>query len=175
MTDFWTDYGVVVALGCAAAAVVYGLLITQRLLAKSPGNEQMQEISGAVQEGASAYLKRQYMIIAGVGVVVAMLLIPLQNVETAIGFVIGGDPLRRRRVHRDEPLGPRERAGRRGGPRRHPAGARHRLQGRLGHRPARRRARAARRGGLLRRAADLPDLTDKDASTPSSASASAAR
>src|SRR6476646_133954 len=50
----------------------------------------MQEISGAVQEGASAYLKRQYTIIAGVGVVVAILLIPLQNVETAIGFVIGG-------------------------------------------------------------------------------------
>ncbi len=90
MTKFFTDYGVVVALGCAAAAVVYGLLVTQRLLAKSPGNEQMQEISGAVQEGASAYLKRQYMIIAGVGVVVAILLIPLQNVETAIGFVIGG-------------------------------------------------------------------------------------
>jgi len=90
LTDFWTDYGIVVALGCAAAAVVYGLLVTQRLLAKSPGNEQMQEISGAVQEGASAYLKRQYTIIAGVGVVVAILLIPLQNVETAIGFVIGG-------------------------------------------------------------------------------------
>ena len=90
MTDFWTDYGVVVALGCSAAAVVYGLLVTQRLLAKSPGNDQMQEISGAVQEGASAYLKRQYMIIAGVGLVVAILLIPLQNVETALGFAIGG-------------------------------------------------------------------------------------
>ena len=90
MTKFLTDYGIVVALGCAAAAVLYGLLITQRLLAKSPGNDQMQEISGAVQEGASAYLKRQYMIIAGVGVVVAVLLIPLQNVQTAIGFVIGG-------------------------------------------------------------------------------------
>src|SRR5690242_6404646 len=50
----------------------------------------MQEISGAVQEGASAYLKRQYMIIAGVGVIVAILLIPLQNIETGIGFVIGG-------------------------------------------------------------------------------------
>jgi K(+)-stimulated pyrophosphate-energized sodium pump len=90
LTKFWTDYGILVALGCAAAAVVYGLLVTQRLLAKSPGNERMQEISGAVQEGASAYLKRQYTIIAGVGVVVAILLIPLQNVETAIGFVIGG-------------------------------------------------------------------------------------
>jgi K(+)-stimulated pyrophosphate-energized sodium pump len=90
MTDFLTDYGVVVALGCGATAVVYGLLITQRLLSKSPGNDQMQEISLAVQEGASAYLKRQYMIIAGVGAVVALLLIPLQNVETAIGFFIGG-------------------------------------------------------------------------------------
>ncbi len=90
MTKFLTDYGIVVALGCAAAAVVYGLLVTQRLLAKSPGNERMQEISGAIQEGASAYLKRQYTIIAGVGVVVAILLIPLQNWETAIGFVVGG-------------------------------------------------------------------------------------
>jgi K(+)-stimulated pyrophosphate-energized sodium pump len=90
LTDFFTDYGIVVALGCSAAAVVYGLLVTQRLLAKSPGNAEMQEISGAVQEGASAYLKRQYMIIAGVGVVVAILLIPLQNIETAIGFLIGG-------------------------------------------------------------------------------------
>jgi K(+)-stimulated pyrophosphate-energized sodium pump len=90
LTDFFTDYGVVVALGCAAAAVVYGLLVTQRLLAKSPGNELMREISGAVQEGASAYLTRQYTIIAGVGIVVAILLIPLQNVETAIGFGIGG-------------------------------------------------------------------------------------
>src|SRR3954451_10650242 len=90
LTEFWTHYGVVVALGCSAAAVVCGLLVTQRLLAKSPGNERMQEISGAVQEGASAYLKRQYMIIAGVGVIVAIVFIPLQNVETAVGFVIGG-------------------------------------------------------------------------------------
>ena len=90
MTDFLTDYGVAFALGCAGAAVVYGLLITQRLLAKPAGNEKMVEISGAIQEGASAYLKRQYTIIAGVGVVIAVLLIPLQNVETAIGFVIGG-------------------------------------------------------------------------------------
>jgi len=90
LTDFLTDYGVVFALGCAAAAVVYGLLITQRLLAKPAGNDRMVEISSAIQEGASAYLKRQYTIIAGVGVVVALLLIPLQNVETAIGFVIGG-------------------------------------------------------------------------------------
>jgi K(+)-stimulated pyrophosphate-energized sodium pump len=41
LTDFLTDYGVVFALGCAGAAVVYGLLITQRLLAKPAGNDKM--------------------------------------------------------------------------------------------------------------------------------------
>jgi K(+)-stimulated pyrophosphate-energized sodium pump len=89
LTDFLTSYGPVVALACAGLAVVYGLLITQRLLALSPGNERMQEISGAVQEGARAYLTRQYTIIAGVAVVLAIGLIPLQNFATAMGFVIG--------------------------------------------------------------------------------------
>ncbi len=90
MTSFLTDYGVVVALVCAGAAVVYGLIITQRLLAKSPGNERMQEISGAVQEGAKAYLNRQYTIIAAVAVPIAIVLWLLQDYQTAIGFVIGG-------------------------------------------------------------------------------------
>ncbi len=90
MTSFLTDYGVVVALVCAGAAVLYGLIITQRLLAKSPGNERMQEISGAVQEGAQAYLNRQYTIIAAVAVPIAIVLWLLQDEKTAIGFVIGG-------------------------------------------------------------------------------------
>ncbi len=90
MTSFLTDYGVVVALICAGAAVIYGLLITQRLLKRSPGNERMQEISGAVQEGARAYLSRQYTIIGAVAVPIAILLLLLQNWETALGFVIGG-------------------------------------------------------------------------------------
>jgi K(+)-stimulated pyrophosphate-energized sodium pump len=90
LTSFLTDYGVVVALVCAGAAVAYGLIITQRLLAKSPGNERMQEISGAVQEGASAYLRRQYTIIGAVAIPIAILLLGLQNWETALGFVIGG-------------------------------------------------------------------------------------
>jgi K(+)-stimulated pyrophosphate-energized sodium pump len=90
LTDFLTDYGVVVALVCAGAAVAYGLIVTQRLLAKSPGNERMQEISGAVQEGAKAYLNRQYMIIAAVAVPIAIVLWLLQDYKTAIGFVIGG-------------------------------------------------------------------------------------
>jgi K(+)-stimulated pyrophosphate-energized sodium pump len=90
LTSFLTEYGVVVALVCAGAAVVYGLIVTQRLLAKSPGNDRMQEISGAVQEGAKAYLNRQYTIIAAVAVPIAIVLWILQDYQTAIGFVIGG-------------------------------------------------------------------------------------
>jgi K(+)-stimulated pyrophosphate-energized sodium pump len=89
LTDFLTDYGVVVALVCAAAAVVYGLIVTQRLLAKPAGNDRMQEISGAVQEGAQAYLNRQYTIIAALAIPIAILLLVLQDPETAIGFLIG--------------------------------------------------------------------------------------
>jgi K(+)-stimulated pyrophosphate-energized sodium pump len=89
LTSFLREYGVVVALVCAGAAVAYGLLITRRLLALSPGNDRMREISGAVQEGAQAYLTRQYTIIAAVAVPIAVLLLLLQNYKTAIGFLIG--------------------------------------------------------------------------------------
>jgi K(+)-stimulated pyrophosphate-energized sodium pump len=89
LTDFLTDYGVVLALVCAAAAVIYGLIVTQRLLAKPAGNERMREISGAVQEGAQAYLNRQYTIIAAVAVPLAIVLLLLQDWRTALGFVIG--------------------------------------------------------------------------------------
>jgi K(+)-stimulated pyrophosphate-energized sodium pump len=89
LTDFLTDYGVVIALVCAAAAVIYGLIVTQRLLAKPAGNDRMREISGAVQEGAQAYLNRQYTIIAAVAVPIAILLLLLQDWKTALGFVIG--------------------------------------------------------------------------------------
>ncbi len=90
MSDFLTDHGVVVALVCAALAVVYGLLTTRSLLALSPGNAEMQRISGAVQEGARAYLNRQYTTIAIVGVVLFVALIPIQDIYVAVGFAIGG-------------------------------------------------------------------------------------
>jgi K(+)-stimulated pyrophosphate-energized sodium pump len=90
LTEFLTDYGILIALVCAGAGVLYGIFITQGLLAKSPGNDRMQEISGAIQEGARAYLNRQYTIIAAVAVPLAIALALIQNVDTAIGFVIGG-------------------------------------------------------------------------------------
>ena len=90
MSDFLTDHGVVIALVCAGLALVYGVVTTRSLLALSPGNERMVAISRAVQEGAQAYLRRQYLTIAVVGVVLFIILIPLQNIEVAIGFAIGG-------------------------------------------------------------------------------------
>src|SRR5271155_4827086 len=90
LSSFLTNHGVVVALVCAACAVVYGLVTTRSLLALSPGNEKMQSISLAVQQGARAYLNRQYTTIAVVGVVLFIALIFIQNIAVACGFAIGG-------------------------------------------------------------------------------------
>ncbi|HZO59730.1 MAG TPA: sodium-translocating pyrophosphatase [Solirubrobacterales bacterium] len=90
MTEFLTDWGVVVALACAGVAVIYGAVTTRWLLAQSPGNEQMQSISKAVQEGAAAYLNRQYTIIGMVAIVIVIALAIALDVKTAIGFIIGG-------------------------------------------------------------------------------------
>ncbi|MDQ3675748.1 MAG: sodium-translocating pyrophosphatase [Actinomycetota bacterium] len=90
MSDFLTDHGVVVALVCAGLAVLYGALTTRSLLTLSPGNEKMVTISKAVQEGASAYLRRQYTTIGIVGAVLFVVLIPLQSIAVAVGFALGG-------------------------------------------------------------------------------------
>jgi K(+)-stimulated pyrophosphate-energized sodium pump len=90
LSSFLTHHGVVVALVCAAAAIVYGAATSRSLLALSPGNERMRSISAAVQEGASAYLNRQYTTIGGVGVILFVALIPIQNIRVAVGFLIGG-------------------------------------------------------------------------------------
>jgi K(+)-stimulated pyrophosphate-energized sodium pump len=90
LSSFLTNHGVVVALLCAACAVIYGLQTTRSLLALSPGNEKMQGISLAVQQGARAYLNRQYTTIALVGVALFVALIFIQNIAVACGFAIGG-------------------------------------------------------------------------------------
>ena len=90
MSSFLAHHGVIIALVCAAAAVTYGVVTSRALLALSPGNETMRTISAAVQEGARAYLNRQYTTIAGVGVILFIVLIPIQNIRVAIGFAIGG-------------------------------------------------------------------------------------
>jgi len=90
LSNFLTNHGVVVALVCAACAVLYGALTARSLLALSPGNERMQSISAAIQAGAKAYLNRQYTTIAAVGVVLFVALIFVQNIAVAAGFAVGG-------------------------------------------------------------------------------------
>ena len=90
MDTFLSDYGVLIAVICALLAVGYGVVTTRSLLALSPGNEVMQRLSAAIQEGAQAYLRRQYTTIGIVGVVLFIALIFIQDIEVAIGFAIGG-------------------------------------------------------------------------------------
>jgi K(+)-stimulated pyrophosphate-energized sodium pump len=78
-----------VVIGCGLLAVLYGAVTSKIILSMSPGNERMQEIAAAVQEGASAYLNRQYMTIGAVGVVVAIILGFALSWVSAIGFLIG--------------------------------------------------------------------------------------
>ena len=74
---------------CGLAALAYGVITTRQVLAADAGTARMQEIAAAVQEGAKAYLNRQYMTIGMVGVVILILLWLILNIHTAIGFLIG--------------------------------------------------------------------------------------
>ncbi|MEM8687989.1 MAG: sodium/proton-translocating pyrophosphatase, partial [Pseudomonadota bacterium] len=74
---------------CGALSIVYGIWATQSVLAADAGNKRMQEIAGAIQEGATAYLTRQYTTIAIAGVVIFFIVIWLLGLPVAIGFAIG--------------------------------------------------------------------------------------
>ncbi|RDV06369.1 sodium-translocating pyrophosphatase [Sphingorhabdus pulchriflava] len=78
-----------IAIICGVLAVIYGFVTSRQVLSASAGNEKMQEIAAAIQEGAQAYLGRQYRTIAIVGVVVAVLVAAFLGVIPTIGFVIG--------------------------------------------------------------------------------------
>src|SRR3954452_21126340 len=89
--DWFMHHPVLLALVCAAAAVGYGVWLNFSLLQQPDGNERMREIAGAVQEGASAYLRRQYTTIALVAIV-PFILIGVYNKlgwGTAFGFLVG--------------------------------------------------------------------------------------
>ncbi len=81
--------GVLFALVCAVLALMYSFTSYRWVISKPNGNARMQEIAAAIQEGASAYLRRQYMTIAVVGVVLFAVILFALGAKTAIGFAIG--------------------------------------------------------------------------------------
>ena len=80
---------VLIAIACGVVALLYGILTSQQVLRASPGNARMVEVAGAIQEGASAYLRRQYTTITIVGVVVAAIVFIFLGPISAAGFVLG--------------------------------------------------------------------------------------
>jgi len=79
----------VFVLACGLCALVYGVWASRSVLSASPGDERMQAIAAAIQEGAGAYLNRQYLTIAVVGVVIAVIVSLFLGISVGIGFVIG--------------------------------------------------------------------------------------
>ena len=80
---------ILIAILCGFAAVLYGIVTSRQVLSASPGNAKMVEIGAAIQEGAQAYLTRQYRTIAIVGVIVAALVGVFLGIIPVVGFVLG--------------------------------------------------------------------------------------
>ncbi len=83
------DITIILALIASGLAIIYGIILISSVLKKSPGSDKMQEIAKAIQDGASAYLNRQYRTITIIAVVIAILLWVGLGWKTSVGFLIG--------------------------------------------------------------------------------------
>lgn len=83
------EYAYAATIACGLLALLFGILVSRHILSLSAGNQDMQRIAAAIQEGARAYLNRQYLTIASVGVVIFALLTFLLGWYVGIGFLIG--------------------------------------------------------------------------------------
>ncbi len=79
----------ILILACGVLAILYGAYTVRNVLSKSPGNAAMQEIAAAIQEGAAAYLNRQYTTVAIVGAIVFVLALVVLSWQVALGYLIG--------------------------------------------------------------------------------------
>ncbi|MGA2667101.1 MAG: sodium-translocating pyrophosphatase [Patescibacteria group bacterium] len=83
------SFSYLIALGSAGLAIIYGLILIWQILKADPGSKKMQEIAGAIQTGAKAYLNRQYKTVAVIAVILAAILWFALGYKTAVGFLIG--------------------------------------------------------------------------------------
>src|SRR4029077_10620207 len=83
------DLGIWLALVCAGIGLVFAYFLVRKVIAYSPGNEQMLQIAGAIQEGANAYLTRQIFSVCLIAAGIFVVLIFAKGIFTAIGFLIG--------------------------------------------------------------------------------------
>lgn len=81
--------GLIIAIGCAMAALVYGVVSIKWIVGLPTGNERMRDIAAAIQQGASAYLNRQYTTIGIVGVILLVAIFMALGWQTAVGFALG--------------------------------------------------------------------------------------
>ena len=83
------DSGVSLSMVCAVIGLIFALLLIAIVMRASAGNERMRQISGAVQEGAKAYLNRQVLTISVIAIIIFVLLFIFKDHPTAVGFIVG--------------------------------------------------------------------------------------